>query len=145
MKKSDVEAQQQNNLSTSDMATSSGLNSSSTLRNNHKQVKFANEDNDDDDDEEIERARNDERREDFNESDNLLRRKSSSGSGILKKFMSVGTPEFNSNVIESSNTFAEGLHHDKEQFLSNKFEVFKLKYIFKNNKIFIRFFCYVIF
>lgn len=130
MKKSDVEAQQDTSKSTSlttsgsesttTTATSSGLSVPRT--NGGKQVKFLDPHGDDD---EMDDDDEDERRShvsDFHESDSLLRRKSSSS--MSRKFSAVGTPEFNQNVIESSNSFAEALHHDQDQFLSNKFEVF---------------------
>lgn len=42
-------------------------------------------------------------------------------SKFLKRVMS--SIEFHQNVVDTSSTFASGLEHDEEQFVTNKFEV----------------------
>lgn len=116
MKKTDLESLSSPIESTSGSATSSGL----VGRN--KTVKFMDASDDEGEPDQTEPIVS-------SESDHLLapnsmhRRKAS---GILRKFSAVGTPEFNLNVMVNSNSFAEGLYHDQDQFLSNKYEVLTL-------------------
>lgn len=99
-----------NGFGSSTVSTTASTSGTSSSRS--KQVKFLDQDDENDDSDDEIRG----------ESVHLLSgsRKASSSS---RKFSAVGTPEFHLNVVENSNSFAEGLHHDKDQFLSNKYEV----------------------